>query len=198
MRYYQEITIIPNAEVSSAHVLGSTFDILHKAFVTEKNANGSMFGISFPEYNAGGDGDRSSLGTKIRVFSKDELALQVLDLRRKLRFLCDYEHISNIRTIPTKTGFAVYVRSQPKFYGPSYIRRYAQRHGIDEQRAIELLHKAKKKRKVQIPFINTKSHSSGQKFCLFIKKEKADTQNIGSDGAFSCYGLSRGGAVPEF
>ena len=55
MEYYQEITLLPCAEVSLAFLWTKVFTQLHIAFADEKNKSGHVpYAISFPEYEEKG------------------------------------------------------------------------------------------------------------------------------------------------
>ena len=55
MEYYQEITLLPCAEVSLAFLWTKVFTQLHIAFADEKNKSGhNPYAVSFPEYRETG------------------------------------------------------------------------------------------------------------------------------------------------
>lgn len=60
MEYYQEITLLPCAEVSLAFLWTKVFTQLHIAFADEKNKSGhNPYAVSFPEYRETGLGEKS-------------------------------------------------------------------------------------------------------------------------------------------
>lgn len=60
MEYYQEITLLPCAEVSLAFLWTKVFTQLHIAFADEKNKSGhNPYAVSFPEYRETDLGEKS-------------------------------------------------------------------------------------------------------------------------------------------
>lgn len=47
-----------------------------------------------------------------------------------------------------------------------------------------------------LPFVQLRSASTGQPFCLFINH--GETQEMASAGGFNSYGLSQGASIPWF
>ena len=110
MEYYQEITLLPCAEVSLAFLWTKVFTQLHIAFADEKNKSGhNPYAVSFPEYR------ETDLGEKIRVFAEAQ-ELERLNLSKVLGRLLDYVHCTSIRKVPERKlrGYAVYSRYQPE------------------------------------------------------------------------------------
>ena len=96
MEYYQEITLLPCAEVSLAFLWTKVFTQLHIAFADEKNKSGhNPYAVSFPEYRETG------LGEKIRVFAEAQ-ELERLNLSKVLGHLFDYVHCTSIRKVPER------------------------------------------------------------------------------------------------
>lgn len=191
MQYYQEITLLPDAETSRSFLWTKVFTQLHIAFADWKNRHGAMdFAVSFPEYGA------ETLGSKIRLMAETEEALTAFDAGRVLARLSDYVHLTRVRPIPARRvrGWAIYSRWQEEGALPSRARRYARRHAdVSYEKALRLLDKGKPK--TVPPYVWMKSFTSGQVFRLFIKKDEAQEDGRGVIGT---YGLSHGYAVPEF
>ena len=116
--------------------------------------------------------------------------------------------------VPEKvSGYATYQREQPKTNKERLARRYAKRHNLDYETALngiinlnapspdqdgyktQFRYCDMPQKNIPTPFIRLKSLSSEQTFCLWIKKtvvaEPAGT-------TFSSYGLSATSTVPEF
>lgn len=191
MQYYQEITLLPDAETSRSFLWAKVFGQLHIAFADWKNRNGSMdFAVSFPEYG------EKTLGSKIRLMAETEEALTAFDAGRVLERFSDYVHINRVHPILARRvhGWAVYRRWQDEGALPSRARRFARRHAeVSYEEALRLLNKGKSK--TVPPYIWMKSCTSGQVFRLCIEKKEAKE---GECGPIGTYGLSRGYAVPEF
>lgn len=214
MRCYQEITLIPNADINRHFLWSKTFQQIHLGLVEIQDAQKRVpIGLSFPEYKMGEK--FGILGSKLRLFAADEAALTRFDVASRLNRLSDYVHCTGIRPVPsTVKGYAVYQREQPKTGRERLARRYAKRHNLDYETAFngkvelsarhdnatecerklmsysEMPHKT-----ITTPFIRLKSLSNGNTFCLWIKKAHVENH---SDGTFTAYGLSSTATVPEF
>ena len=214
MKSYQELTLLPQEEISIYFLWSKTFQQIHLGLVEILDGQKRVpIGLSFPEYTMGEK--FGVLGSKLRLFAADEAALTRFDVTRRLSRRSDYVHCTGIRSVPsTVKGYAVYQREQPKTGKERLARRYARRHGLDYETAFngkvelsakhdnatecermlmsysEMLHKT-----ITTPFIRLKSLSNGNTFCLWIKKTDVENYN---DGTFTTYGLSSTATVPEF
>lgn len=213
MKFYLEITLLPNPEVGIHFLWSKVYQQIHLGLVEMQDGQGRVpIGVAFPEYVRG---DKYGvLGGKLRLFAEHEATLSEFNTRHWLARLSDYVHCTNIRPVPEKlSGYAIYQREQPKTSKERLARRYAKRHGMDlvtalhstidltvkppsdaayktQFRYCEMPQKA-----VTTPFIRLQSLSGGQTFCLWIKK----TVVAGPSGAtFSRYGLSAVSTVPDF
>ena len=215
MKFYLEITLLPNPEVGVNFLWSKVFQQIHLGLVEIQDDQGQvLIGLSFPEYVIG---DKYSLlGSKLRLFANDEAMLNQFDAVKWLARLSDYVHCTSIRPVPEKiVGYAIYQREQPKTNPERLARRYAKRHGVDFDTALNGLVDLKStekplnadfkiqfrycemtKKNISSPFIRLKSMSSEQVFCLWIKKILVDTQS--SATYFSSYGLSSISTVPDF
>ncbi len=194
MKFYLEITLLPNPEVNIYFLWSKVFQQIHLGLVEMQDDRGQVpIGISFPEYTAG---EKSSLlGSKLRLIATDEETLSRLDVKKWLNRLSDYVHCTGVRAVPDKIkGYAVYQREQPKANQEGLARRYAKRHGVDYETAL-LRYSSMTSKKIATPFIRMKSLSSNQVFCLWIKKIMV---NDASEATYSSYGLSAISSVPEF
>jgi CRISPR-associated endonuclease Csy4 len=194
MRFYIEITLLPNPEVNLNFLWSKVFQQIHLGLVEMQDGNGQVpIGISFPDYVLGEK--YGMLGAKLRLLAQDEITLARFDAAKWLARLSDYVHCTSIRPVPEKLkGYAIYQREQPKTNKERLARRYAGRHNVSYEQAMlrynEMVHKS-----VATPFIRLKSLSSEQTFCLWIKKTLISES---SKGAYSSYGLSAQTTVPEF
>lgn len=214
MRCYLEITLIPNADINRHFLWSKTFQQIHLGLVEMQDDQKRVpIGLSFPEYKMGEK--FGVLGSKLRLFAADEAALTRFDVARRLNRLSDYVHCTGIRPVPDAVkGYAVYQREQPKTSKERLARRYAKRHNMDYEAAlnskVELSVKLEAGMKyektlmsysemphqtIPTPFIRLKSLSSSNTFCLWIKKSEVENSN---DGTFTTYGLSATATVPEF
>ena len=194
MRFYLEITLLPNPEVGRNFLWSKVFQQIHLGLVEIQDGQGRVpIGLSFPDYVTGEK--YSVLGGKLRLLAKDEATLSQFNASQWLSQLSDYVHCTSIRPVPEKlTGYAIYQREQPKTNKERLARRYAKRHNVDYATALvrysEMVHKT-----IATPFIRLKSLSGEQEFCLWIKKTIA-AEPLGS--TFSSYGLSAVSTVPDF
>jgi len=213
MRCYQEITLLPNPEVNIHFLWSKVFQQIHLGLVEmqDEQKRGAI-GVSFPEYVVGEK--YGVLGGKCRLFALDEKVLEQFDAAKRLDRFSDYVHWTSIRPVPDKlSGYAIYQRLQPKTNRERLARRYAKRHNLDFETAlngivrlnaatppdagckIEFRYCDLPQQLVTLPFIRLKSLSSEQTFCLWIKKTLvAEASGTG----FSSYGLSATTTVPEF
>ncbi|MBU6339043.1 MAG: type I-F CRISPR-associated endoribonuclease Cas6/Csy4 [Rickettsiales bacterium] len=211
MKNYIEITLLDEAEINSFDLWSKLLTQIHLGLTSIKEIEQdgkekSPIGISFPEYFMGKK--FGVLGSKLRLFAKNESDLQKFDSAKWLSRLSDYIHVSNIREVPQKIdGYAIYNRYQPKVNKDRIIRRHQKREeewkniisnpNSDSKEitaAQEKLNKRQqrtnnydKEKPVNEPFIKLKSLNSNKEFCLWIKKTTATQANYQK---FSTYGLS--------
>ncbi len=197
MQFYQEITLLPDVEISPYFLWTKLYTQLHLAFVEQQDDDGKIaYGVSFPQYRLNADKQIGFLGFKVRIFAQTEQALQTLNLTKWLERLTDYVHMTSIRAVPQDkiTGFSQYYRVIPKMPLDERISHQAARHGVSLEVAAEHLKDYQTQATIE-PFIRMPSQSTGHDFALHIGKKPTD--GIG-DGKFGTYGLSRSAGVPEF
>jgi CRISPR-associated endonuclease Csy4 len=195
MKFYLEITLLPNPEVGVNFLWSKVFQQIHLGLVEMQDDQGQVpIGLSFPEYMIG---DKYSvLGSKLRLFANNEVVLKQFDAVKWLARLSDYVHSTSIRTVPEKIiGYAMYQREQPKTNPERLARRYARRHNVDYETALTLYSK-RNYQTINSPFIRLKSLSSDNNFCIWVKKIPFDLRVNAT--RFSSYGLSSVSTVPEF
>ena len=191
MNYYQDITLIPDGEVSPSFLWTKVFTLLHLALAEEQRREGMVkTALAFPAYQDKG------LGNKIRILAPSAEQLERLHLEQGLERLSDYVHLTKIRKIVERriTGYSIYSRYQPDESVERKARRYARRHeGVSYKDALNLLNQREKT--YELPYIQLKSVSTAQTFSLFIKKTSCQSEQ---PGTLSTYGLSDNASVPEF
>jgi CRISPR-associated endonuclease Csy4 len=192
MNYYQEITLLPNADINLYFIWQKLYQQIHLALVEKKTAdNTSAIGVAFPEYNA----DRYSLGTKLRLFAEDEKSLEQMHFEKWFNRLSDYVHLSHIKPVPEKlTGHACFKHIKLKGNKEKLARRRAKRKGETLQQALSHFENFEEQRS-NLPYINMTSQTNGQRFRLFIEKQAMEQPQT---GLYSCYGLSNTTTVPLF
>jgi CRISPR-associated endonuclease Csy4 len=194
MKFYLEITLLPNPEIEINFLWSKVFQQIHLGLVKVQDDQRRIpIGISFPEYKS--DEKYNLLGSKLRLLAYDREKLSGFNVSQCLSRLSDYVHCTSIRTVPEKlTGYAIYQREQPKTSNERLARRYAKRHNVDYNTAL-MCYSVIAHKTITTPFIRLKSLSGDQEFCLWIKKTVV-TEPSGM--AFSSYGLSAVSTVPEF
>ena len=202
MKYYQEITLIDQAEISSYFIWSKLYTQLHIALAEIKDTNNKVdLGVSFPQYlfEKNDKNSKVNLGKKLRLFAQNEADLKKLDLKKWLDRLTDYVHITSIREVPENIkGYAIYKRKQVKTNAERLARHRVKRGDIGFDEA--LARYSNVVTTTDLPYIQLQSLSTSDEqdkrlFKLFIEKksaEKSETQ------VFSTYGLSSQSSVPEF
>ena len=214
MNYYQELLLLPQEEIPIHFLWSKVFQQIHLGLVEIQDGQRQVpIGLSFPEYISGEK--VSLLGSKLRILAKDEATLVQFNTAKWLSRLSDYVHCTSIRPVPEKiTGYAIYQRQQPKTNPERLARRYAKRHRVDYDTALngtvvlsvkptqsiednkaEMRYSEMPYQVIATPFIRLKSLSNEQAFCLWIKKTQVAEP---SGTSFSSYGLSTITTVPEF
>jgi len=211
MKYYQELTILPCAEVPAYFIWSKVYQQLHLGFASHQDEHGHVpIGISFPDYQELSDGKNTcckplsaekskglptcAFGYRLRLFAMEESSLQEFAVRDRLARLADYVHITSIRPIPSVLkGYANYRRFHQKSSAEQKARRYAKRHNISYEEALALF--PAREFDKNVPYIQLKSLTNKNPFRLFIKKDFRE-KNI--ENAFGSYGLSDISTVPEF
>lgn len=194
MQYYQEITILPNADLSVYAVWSKVFYQVHLKLAALQNneARGSI-GVSFPKYE--NNLEKVCLGNVLRIFAENIDELTLLELDNVLRRYKDYVKVKQPRMIPQRTvsGYAVYSRYRFESSRSQKARRYAKRHNISYDEAERLF--PNNARGKQPPYIQLKSSTNGNSFRLYITKVLKDEE---CKNGFSAYGLDSLSTVPEF
>ncbi len=193
MKYYQDITLHPGPEIPLHFLWEKFYQQFHLALVEIQDAQGhSPVGVAFPEYDA----DQHQLGSKLRLFSPTEELLDQLHIQHWAARLNDYVYITGIRKTPERAGaYACFRRIQPKSNNARLARRKAKRRGIPYEQALAETDNHAEQQSTA-PYIHIKSHSSDNRFRLFIGK--SDQKTGGNTQHFSTYGLSTTSTVPLF
>ena len=200
MKFFQEITLIDQAEISPYFIWSKLYTQLHIGLAEIKDANEKVnIGISFPKYiyEQGDETQKSKvhLGNKLRIFAETQADLEKLNISKWLERLTDYLHITSIREVPEAkiSGYATYSRKQVKTNAERLARHRVKRGDIGFDEA--LARYSNVVTTTDLPYIQMKSLTSDKSFKLFIEKkltDKSETQ------VFSTYGLSSVSTVPEF
>ena len=197
MNYYQEITLLPDVEISLGFLWKNVFQQVHIALVEHKIAeNQSAVAVGFPDYRNA----KFPLGNKLRLFAKDQASLEKLAIDKWLTRLEDYVHIKGIKPVPDLVTYVSFVRKQVK--SPERVERdmqqkaalWSAKSGKPVAECLTDLEKSKPTALCSLPFIYLHSQQTKQrspeknsKFPLFIDMHE---QNAAQEGLFDCYGLS--------
>lgn len=192
VKYYQELTLLPDAEINENHIWSRLYQQLHLALATQMADDGKgKVGVSFPQYD---DGGKPRLGCKIRLFAEQEDDLAKVNIKQWLQRYQDYIHITSIRPLPQKVkGYAIYRRHHQEANPAHKARRYAKRHGVPYEEALKLFPLEAETKK--IPFIQMRSETNKQKYRLCIERIVQDNEKL---MGFGSYGLDNISTVPEF
>jgi len=196
MFYYQEITLIEQAEISVYFIWSKLYTQLHLALVEVKDQNDKVnIGISFPEYRFSEEKGMWFLGTKLRLIANSDEVLHNLKIKNWLSRLSDYVDITSIREVPAHkiTGYVSFSRKQVKTNAERLARYRVKSGDIDFAEAV--LRYQNIVTRTDLPFIQLNSLNNKHPFRLFIEKQEKE-QSPGF--LFSTYGLSPLCAVPEF
>ncbi|HHL31776.1 MAG TPA: type I-F CRISPR-associated endoribonuclease Cas6/Csy4, partial [Oceanospirillales bacterium] len=81
MNYYQDITLLPDAEITLGFIWQKVYQQVHIALADNKIAeNQSAIAVAFPEYGSKG----FPLGRKLRLLAETQEQLEQLDIKKWL------------------------------------------------------------------------------------------------------------------
>lgn len=186
MKFYQEITLLPDTEIPLYFIWQKVYQQLHIALVENKdNDDNSKIALSFPKYNE----TKTHLGDKLRIFAETEEQLDQFNSSQWLERFSDYTHVTSIRPVPKKVkGHACFYRERVKSNILRLARRRAKWKNETLEEALKVIKPPEKKQKTDLPFIWVNSQTSGKKFRLFINQTVSENA---VEGQFTCYGLGR-------
>lgn len=199
LTYYQELTILPDPEISSYFIWSKLFTQLHIALADVKNIHDiNSIGISFPDYYFDNkNGKTSKLGSKLRIFAPSKDELEKLDLNKWLDRLTDYVHIKSIKEVGNQAKEYVVVRRYRFKNVEKQAEQYAKHKGISYKDALAwcLQHKQSSK---PYPFINLKSETNEQNYKLSITQEAVDSPTQGDFNQYGMNNASGNSTVPHW
>ncbi|MFW2176947.1 MULTISPECIES: type I-F CRISPR-associated endoribonuclease Cas6/Csy4 [unclassified Moraxella] len=199
MKFYQELTIIPEPEIPPYVMWSKIFTQLHIAFADVKNNHGiDTIGVSFPNYQFTEKQGKTfaTLGYKLRIFAPTEQELQTLNLDKWLERLTDYVHIKRIQAVPKPHGFVVVKRYRYKDFDKK-VAEFAEFKGISQEDA--LTHCREHKRPIKhYPFISLKSETNQSDYKLSIVQESANSEKVGSFNTYGINNQSKDVTVPHW
>lgn len=192
MTYYQEISLLPNAEITPYFIWQKVYQQIHLALVEYKNPDDtSSIGVAFPDYKT----THYSLGKTIRLFTENDQLLNNMQCKEWLRRLSDYTSVSEIKAVPERVeGYASFRHVKLKGRKEKLARRRAKRKGESFEQALSYYANYEEQQS-KLPYINMVSQTNCNRFRLYIEKQNLDKPY---EGFFSCYGLSSNSTVPLF
>lgn len=212
MNYYQEITLLPDAEIALGFIWQNVFQQVHIALVENKiGPNQSAIAVGFPDYKQ----TSFPLGSKLRLFAKDKAELEKLAITNWLTRLADYAHVKAIKPVPAEVTYVCFTRKHVKSVErieremEEKAQRWAAKSGQPLTQCLMDLEKTKPVGHSKLPFIflhsqetKRRSPNESSKFPLFISRVEV---NGAQNGTFDSYGLSAKlnsennlGCVPQF
>ncbi len=186
MKYYLDITLLPDTEIALGFIWFKVYQQVHIALAENKNDdNQSNIALSFPQYYE--KNKIFPLGNKLRLLSPTAELLEKLSITTWLKRFVDHTHITSIKAVPESvTQHACFSRKQFTTNLSRLARRRAKRHEETFEQALQ--HYASfKDKETKLPYINVKSLTKDEQFKLFIDCELSKEAK-GCD--FTCYGLS--------
>lgn len=144
-------------------------------------------GVSFPQA-------QKTLGDCIRLHGSQGALQRFMEISW-LKGLTDYTSVTAITAVPDNCRYRVVKRVQAKSSVERMYRRSIRKGWLTTEEADTKIN-AGKEQQLKLPFVQLKSHSSGQLFRLFIQQGKLlDTP---MKGEFSAYTLSDAATIPWF
>ena len=199
MKYFQDITLIPDAEANLGFLWYKIFQQIHIALVENKiSEKESAIAISIPEY-----GNKNfPLGRKLRLLAKDSSLISNLNTHKWLNRLSDYVHIKSIQEVPQSVMHHTrFSRKNVCSIERKAINR-AEHLNKPYDEVLKFLLNENKNHKCELPFVHVESQSSEtdktqkkNRYPLFIEKTLFEEP---IEGTFDCYGLSKTATVPWF
>ena len=188
--HYINITLLPDPEFSHAHLLGALVAKLHRARVQGQTTD---IGVSYPQH-VSQPLTKRSLGAVLRLHGTPE-ALQRLMEQDWLKGMRDHTQAGALLPVPAHAQHRTVSRRQFKTNADRLRRRRMQRKGETAEQAAAAIPDAVERRP-DLPFVQLRSSSTGQPFCLCV--EHGPLQLQPAAGAFNAYGLGHQATVPWF
>jgi CRISPR-associated endonuclease Csy4 len=191
MNHYVDIHLREDPEFAAHQLMEALYAKLHRALVARaaQGAGGDL-GVSFPGHKP----DAPYLGSHLRLHG-NEASLSALLATDWLRGMRDHLDLSAPAPVPLDATHRAVQRQQVDSNPERLRRRLLRRHPLTEQEAQARI-PDKAARRLDLPFVQLKSTSTGQTYKLFIRH--GPPQSTPVPGPFNTYGLSLGATVPWF
>ena len=187
MDHYLDLKLLADPEFPATQLMNALFAKLHRGLVELGSAD---IGISFPDSPRIGHG----FGQRLRLHGT-AAALDRLLALNWLSGMRDHVQLTELAAVPANAQHRSLRRVQVESSPERLRRRAIKRHGLTEEQARQRIpdHAGKT---TDLPFIDLRSQSSGQRFRLFIAQ--GPIQATAQPGTFNAYGLSHEATVPWF
>lgn len=187
MTHYLDIRLLPDPEFAPALLMGALYAKLHRALVAQQSDD---IGTSFPGYALAGrgeDGKRqpATLGLCLRLHGS-HAALTALMASDWLSGMRDHIAVGTVLAVPAGAAQLRVQRKQAKSSPARERERLMRRKGLSAADAQQRIpdHAAER---LDLPYLTLYSHSTGQRFRLFIAQQPAAQA---ATGVFNSYGFS--------
>ena len=189
MKYYVNIQLQEDPECTATLLLNAFYQTLHR-ILAQQDIN---IGISFPDY----DKRKPTLGKRLRLFGSQQHLHHIIQ-HHHLHSLREHIQRGNILAVPEHTLYCVVKRVQVKSNAARLRRRQIRRHGLDAVLARETQSgkQDEQEKRLNLPFVLLKSHSTQQTFPLFIQQSLTQIPQAG--GRFNAYALNQDATLPWF
>ena len=188
--HYIDIHLLPDPEFSHAHLLGALVAKLHRALV---HLRMDTVGVSYPQHVVTPTQQRS-LGSVVRLHGSSEVLEQLMALGW-LQGMRDHTQASALASAPAGAPHRQVARRQFKTNAERLRRRRMQRKGETAAQAAAHIPDSVERRP-NLPYVQLRSSSTAQPFCLFIDHGPLQAQAV--SGSFNTYGLSNSATIPWF
>lgn len=184
MKYYFNITLLPDTEMQATLLMNAICAKAHKAFF---DLHSTTIGVSFPKYNV-------TLGNTIRVHGS-EVDLQKLHSANWLGGMNGYCKIDGITVVPAGVKYRTVYRRQPTM-SQSKLNRLLKHGTITNDKLKNYKAKMLSEKGLALPYIDLVSNSNGKRHRRYI--ELGELLDKPVEGQFDQFGLSKTATVPWF
>jgi CRISPR-associated endonuclease Csy4 len=184
MDHYMDITLLADPEFAPTFLMNALFGKCHRALA--RGAEGRI-GVSFPK--AG-----KTPGECLRLHGRQADLIQLME-QNWLKGMGDHIATGDIQAIPPGCEHRVVRRVQAKSSVARLLRRSVRKGWLTPEEAEKKLAQVRAQR-LDLPFVQLKSGSSGKSFHLFFDQIRSADGSV--EGDFSSYGLSSDATVPWF
>tara|TARA_R110000823_G_scaffold132777_5_gene261226 strand:+ start:25376 stop:25873 length:498 start_codon:yes stop_codon:yes gene_type:complete len=165
--------------------MNALFSKLHRALV---QSNSDDVGISFPDIST------NQMGKMLRIHGHKPV-LDTLMNSSWLDGVRDHVALGKISPVPSGTKHCRVQRVQAKSNADRLRRRYQRRHPELSSEQIEVAFTSAAEKRLDLPYLQLRSQSTGQNFPIFIRQFEVAHQ---MDGVFNAYGFSQTATLPLF